>query len=130
MSEATHATVIERNPFIRSWELGKKIDPSTRTLLEKPYNLDELDPAGLLPERVYTKEELRTYLEHGRKKGQAILEELTDEQARRLCRFPWGELSYLELLLDSMRHVQEHGAQLNMFLGQERGTTSRWKVKG
>ncbi len=27
MSEATHVTIAERNPFARSWELGKKIDP-------------------------------------------------------------------------------------------------------
>src|SRR6184192_1885768 len=27
MSEATHTTIEERNPFARSWDLGKKIDP-------------------------------------------------------------------------------------------------------
>jgi hypothetical protein len=27
-------------------------------------------------------------------------------------------MSFLELLLYNMRHVQEHAAQLNMFLGQ------------
>ena len=27
-------------------------------------------------------------------------------------------MSFLELLLYTMRHVQEHAAQLNMFLGQ------------
>ena len=27
MSEATHATIVQRNPLARSWELGKKIDP-------------------------------------------------------------------------------------------------------
>ena len=31
-----------------------------------PFNLDELDPAGLLPERPYTRDELLAYLEHGR----------------------------------------------------------------
>jgi len=30
--------------------------------------------------------------------------------------FPWGELCFAELLIDNMRHVQEHGAQLRMFL--------------
>jgi hypothetical protein len=33
-----------------------------------PFTLAELDPAGLLPERVYTREELQSYLEHGRQK--------------------------------------------------------------
>jgi hypothetical protein len=46
-----------------------------------PFTLDELNPAGLLPERAYTKEELRTYLEHGRKKCRTTLEALTDDKA-------------------------------------------------
>src|SRR5437660_11194839 len=33
-----------------------------------PFNLDELDPAGLLPDRVYTKDELPAYLPPGRRK--------------------------------------------------------------
>ena len=31
-----------------------------------PFTLEELDPAGLLPERPYAKHELKAYLEHGR----------------------------------------------------------------
>src|SRR6266571_9163043 len=41
-----------------------------------PFTMDELDPAGLLPERPYTKGELQTYLEHGRKKCRAAIEAL------------------------------------------------------
>ena len=33
-----------------------------------PFTLDELDPAGILPERPFEKEELRSYLEHTRRK--------------------------------------------------------------
>ncbi len=91
-----------------------------------PFNLDELDPAGLLPERPYTRGELQVYLEHDRRKCRATIEALTDEQAARLCKFPWGELSFAGLLLDSMRHVQEHAAQLNLILGQKRGWSPRW----
>jgi hypothetical protein len=36
------------------------------------------------------------------------------------CRFAWGEVSFAELLLYNMRHVQEIAAQLSLFLG-ERG---------
>jgi hypothetical protein len=36
-----------------------------------------------------------------------------------MCRFSWGELPFGELLLYTMRHVQEHAAQLHLFLGQE-----------
>ncbi len=54
---------------------------------------------------------------------------LTGEQAARMCKFPWGELPYAELQLYSLRHVQEHGAQLRMFLGQQAGTASRWLAR-
>jgi len=86
-----------------------------------PFTLAELDPAGVLPERPYTKDELHTYLLHLRKKCQATIAGLTDEEARRLIDFPWTRgrpVSLLELQLYNMRHVQEHAAQLNLFLGQ------------
>jgi hypothetical protein len=94
-----------------------------------PFTLDELDPAGLLPERVYSKDELHTYLEHGRTKCRATIENLTDETAWRRCRFPWGELSFAELLLDNMRHVQHHAAQLNLNLRQKTDSAPGWVAK-
>ncbi len=86
-----------------------------------PFTTAELDPAGLLPERPYTKDELHAYLVHLRKKCQATIAGLSDEQAQQQVDFPWvGEepMSFLELLLYTMRHVQEHAAQLNLFVGQ------------
>lgn len=91
-----------------------------------PFTLDELDPAGLLPERQYSKDQLQAYLDHNRQKCRGAIEALTDEKARQRCAFPWGEVSYAELLLDNMRHVQEHAAQLNLFLGQQTGAAARW----
>ncbi len=94
-----------------------------------PFTLDELDPAGLLPERPYTKAELQTYLDHGRQKCRATIEALTDEKAHQRCRLAWGEPSFLELLLYNMRHVQEHAAQLNLMLGQKVGSAPGWVTK-
>lgn len=91
-----------------------------------PFTLAELDPAGLLPDRRYTPAELLAYLEHDRQKARGLLAALTPEQAQRICRFPWGTLPFAELLLDNMRHIQEHGAQLNLFLGQTKGAQARW----
>ena len=91
-----------------------------------PFTLDELDPAGLVPERQYTVDELLAYLDHSRRKCRAIIEALTEEKARRLCKVRRGDVAYLELLLDNMRHVQEHAAQLNLFLGQRLGLDSGW----
>jgi hypothetical protein len=94
-----------------------------------PYTLDELDPAGLLPERRYTRDELLAYLDHDRQKCRMTIEALTDERARQPCKFSWGELSFAELLLDNLRHVQEHAAQLSLLLGQQMGAPARWVAR-
>jgi len=93
-----------------------------------PYNLDELDPRGVLPERIYTRDELLAYLKHCRHKCQEIIEHLTDAKARRVCNFSWskGGISFVELLIDNLRHVQEHAAQLGMFIGQKAGISTGW----
>ena len=83
-----------------------------------PFTLIEMDEDDL-PERPYTKDELQAYLAYGRRKCQATIEALTDETAQRRCRFAWGEVSFVELQLYSMRHVQEHAAQLSLLLGQK-----------
>lgn len=83
--------------------------------------------AGSLPEKPYTKDELQTYLTHCRQKCRATLEMLTDEKAEQRCVFPWiGEMSFAELQLYSMRHVQEHTAQLSLHLGQKVGSAPDW----
>ena len=86
-----------------------------------PFTLSELDPAGVLPERTYTKDELHAYLVNLRKKCHTTIAGLSNEKAQQQVVFPWvgkNPMSFLELLIYNMRHVQEHGAQLNMFLGQ------------
>jgi uncharacterized damage-inducible protein DinB len=91
-----------------------------------PFNLDELDPAGVMPPEVYSKDQMRAYLHHGREKCRAVLRELTEERAAELCTFPWLSLTFGELLLDSLRHVQHHTAQLNLILRQEIDDAPRW----
>ena len=86
-----------------------------------PFTRAELDPAGVPPERSYTKEELRAYLAATRRKCHATLVALTDERARETVEYPWAQrraVSFLELQMYNMRHVQEHAAQLSLFLGQ------------
>ena len=85
--------------------------------------------AGSLPERPYTKAELQIYLDHCRQKCQATIMALTDEKASEWCTFPWVELSFAELQLYNMRHVQEHAAQLNLFLGQKLGSAPDWVTR-
>jgi hypothetical protein len=86
-----------------------------------PFTLEELDPAGVVPARPYTKDEMRSYLAYARRKCHAAFATLTDERARQPVDFPWAtgqNFSYVELQLYNMRHVQEHAAQLSLALGQ------------
>lgn len=83
-----------------------------------PFDLVEMQAGETLP-RVYTREELLSYLAICRQRCQATIDGLTPEAAYRLCKFPWGEVPFAELLLYTMRHVQEHAGQLHMFLGQQ-----------
>jgi hypothetical protein len=91
-----------------------------------PFGLEELDPAGILPERPYSKAELQRYLQHCRDSCRARLENLTEAQAERRCKFGSGEGSYAELCLYNMRHVQHGAAQLNLLLRQLTGAAPRW----
>jgi hypothetical protein len=90
-----------------------------------PFDLVEMEAHEILP-RIYTREELLGYLEQCRRRCQETIGALSDEQAYRLCRFAWGELPFAELQLYNLRHVQEHGAQLRMFLGQQAGKSTQW----
>ncbi|MCX6049704.1 MAG: DinB family protein [Chloroflexi bacterium] len=93
-----------------------------------PFDLVEMESDEILP-RTYTRAELLGYLEDCRCKCQEIIGGMSTEQAYRLCRFSWGELPFAELQLYSLRHVQEHGAQLRMFLGQQMRKSTRWVAK-
>lgn len=94
-----------------------------------PFTLGELDPAGVLPERVYTKAELLTYLDHGRKKCRAVASALTDERAFQPSGFPRRDMTVAELLLYNMRHIQHHTAQLNLILRQTTDSAPKWVSK-
>jgi hypothetical protein len=88
-----------------------------------PFDLVEMVSDEVLP-RTYTRAELLGYLEQCRQKYQETIGALSTEQAYRLCQFPWGELPFGELLLYTLRHVQEHAAQLHMFIGQQAGKST------
>ncbi|MBU8933550.1 MAG: DinB family protein [candidate division Zixibacteria bacterium] len=94
-----------------------------------PFTLSELDPAGAFPDRVYTKDELLTYLKHGRNKCRARIEGLNDQTAHQRCGFERPEITVAELLLYKMRHVQHHAAQLNLILRQKTDSAPRWVGK-
>lgn len=91
-----------------------------------PFTLIEQDDDGPIPERPYTRAELLAYLADCRSKCQTTIATLTDEAAVRRCHFGWGEVSFVELLIYSMRHVHGHASQLNLLLGQNRVSAPNW----
>jgi len=101
-------------------------DPAEGFVPPPPFGLEELDPAGVLPDRVYSKDELRTYLEHGRRKCRTVLSALTEEGARRELVFGSVRGSGAEILLYNLRHVQHHAAQLHLILRQVTDSTPGW----
>jgi hypothetical protein len=94
-----------------------------------PFTLSELDPEGVLPDRIYSKAELFTYLEHGREKCRSTFATLTDVAAASPCRFERRDMSVMELHLYNMRHVQHHAAQLNLMLRQTIDSAPDWVGK-
>ncbi|MBI5266923.1 MAG: DinB family protein, partial [candidate division Zixibacteria bacterium] len=91
-----------------------------------PFGLEEMDPAGALPPRVYTKEELLTYLAHCREKCRRAVRSLTDEKAHAQCGSLRPGLTFFELHMYTMRHVQHHAAQLNLLLRQKTDSAPGW----
>jgi hypothetical protein len=91
-----------------------------------PFELIEQDEDGPIPQRPYTKDELLAYLAGCRQRCRMTIETLTGEGAGRRCTFGWGEVSFTELLLYTMRHVAGHAAQLNLLLGQHSVEVRSW----
>ncbi len=86
-----------------------------------PFTQHEFGIASVPPEQPYTREKLHAYLLQLRQKCQNTMLTLSNEQAHRQVVFPWEwwePMSFFELQLYTMRHVQEHVAQLSLFLGQ------------
>ena len=92
-----------------------------------PFLAGEVDSPQTTPDRPYTKAQLKVYLKALRLRCHDTVVALTDEQASRRVEYAWCEgqsVSYLELLLYNLRHVQGHAAQMSLFLGQ-RGVPGR-----
>ncbi|PNY82963.1 DinB family protein [Deinococcus koreensis] len=91
-----------------------------------PFTLSELDPQGVFPERVYTKEELLDYLAFVMDKNRALIRRLTPEKAAQRFENEFQNFSLLHLVLFTTRHVQHHAAQLHLLLRQRVDATPGW----
>ena len=82
----------------------------------------------IIPDRIYSKEELLGYLQTCREKCRQVIMNITEENVNELWIEADGDRTFpkLELLIYNMRHVQHHAAQLNMYLRQEINDAPRW----
>src|SRR5690349_5293500 len=90
----------------------------------EPYNLDELDPAGVLPPRTYTKQEMLDYLVYCRNKLKELLNDTRFFELR--WKNEWRDFSMFEMELYNMRHVQHHTGQLNKMLSSIDPALPNW----
>lgn len=87
----------------------------------------------LIPDRIYSKEELVDYLKQSREKCKQLVLSLTDEKLKE--RFKEGDgpndMDYpiLEILLYNLRHTQHHTAQLNLLLRQDLDQHMEWSFR-
>jgi hypothetical protein len=114
--------------------------PPTNYIAPLPFTMIPTDkiPAyaidDLLPNRLYTKNELLECLQTSRQKSRHAIFGLTGENMKQ----PWIDqpddiagsvtlkYSVLEILLYNLKHVQHHTGQLNLLLRQETGQAANW----
>lgn len=97
--------------------------PFTETNTVPPDGIDDL-----VPDRIYSRQELLTYLHQCREKCRWVISNLTEQKLQeRWIQETWKkDYSVLEMLMYNMRHVQHHAAQLNMLLRQEINHAPSW----
>lgn len=92
----------------------------------EPFGLEELDPAGLLPPRVYSKQELLAFLALARANARQALQRLTKEVSTQPYHFANTHITVAEKFLYNMRHCQHHAAQMNLIMRQTVDSAPRW----
>jgi hypothetical protein len=95
-----------------------------------PFTMGEMDPAGVYPDVVYTREQLLVFLEHGRERCRTRFTALTEAEAAAPCGFERRDMPTFELFLYNLRHIQHHAAQLNLLLRQRTDSAPGWVGRG
>jgi len=109
-----------------------------------PYTITNTDklPAeaidDVIPDRVYSRQEMLAYLADIRQKGKKLITEATEKRLNGrwinaeeidlhgLCPSLVTEYTVLEILFYNLRHVQHHVAQLNLLLRQNISRAPDW----
>ncbi|MBD3333105.1 DinB family protein [candidate division GN15 bacterium] len=92
----------------------------------EPFGMEEMDPAGVVPDPPYSREQLQVYLEHCREKARRTIREMTPERAHMVKQFGKRSITHAELMLYNLRHVQHHSAQMNTLMRQRIDKAAGW----
>ena len=84
----------------------------------KNFTMTETDMDEKEPDRIYTKDELLSYVKHCREKARKLIQEFNEQAAAALWKNQYRSYSMFEMQLYNMRHVMHHTGQLNKWLGQ------------
>lgn len=93
------------------------MDPDNFRMPE-PFTMKEEDIDEVMPEKIYSKEELLAYTAHCRIKLQNLLKDMDEVKAAHRWTNPWKDYSMIEITMYNMRHVMHHTGQMNMMLGR------------
>jgi hypothetical protein len=93
-----------------------------------PDEIPESSIDDVVPDRIYSKQELLDYLLQSREKCHGVIMSLTEEKLTERWIETDSDRSFAvsELLFYNMRHVQHHAAQLNMLLRREINDAPGW----
>ena len=83
-----------------------------------PFRFDDhVEPYPRLPSRMYSREELLGYLDHGRRKTAEVLPSLSEDEAAAFAPSA-SRKPFAQLLLQNLMHVGEHATQIHVFVGE------------
>lgn len=105
---------------------AQEIKPLLPFTLTEPENIPEGAPDDMVPERLYTRDEILGYLDFCRNKCYRVISGLTEEKLHARWVSAYKNYSFFEMLLYNMRHVQHHAAQLNLLLRQGINDAPDW----
>lgn len=111
----------------------KDFSPLLSFTQKEPEERPEEAIDDLIPDQIYSKQEMVAYLTQSREKCKQLIYALTDEKLNE--RFTEGDepndMDYpiLEIVLYNLRHTQHHTAQLNMLLRQDMDKHMEWSFR-
>jgi hypothetical protein len=110
------------------WFLDHDLSPAEGKFTPPPFDIHnyELEVKEPPYEDPYSKTDLRSYLQHCRQRFRAAIEALDEHGSHRLRGCERIHANVTEVIVDQIRHIQHHAAQLNLLLRQTTNSAPLW----